>query len=78
MTTLNIQHIRAIGNSLMAQVKASDKTSDARFELAKALQADMVNLENKVQASILKAMVDQAYPKRPKTVAQINSKKPQQ
>ena len=67
MTTVTtIQHIRAIGNSLMAQVKASDKTSDARFELAKALQADMVNLENKVQASILKAMVDKAYPKATK------------
>jgi len=67
MTTVTtVQHIRAIGNSLMAQVKASDKTSDARFELAKALQADMVNLENKVQASILKAMVDKAYPKATK------------
>ena len=67
MTTVTtVQHIRAIGNSLMAQVKASDKTSDARFELAKALQADAVNLENKVQASILKAMVDQAYPRATK------------
>ena len=66
MTTLNIQHIRAIGNSLMAQVKASDKTSDARFELAKALQSDAVNLENKGQAGIIKAMIDKAYPKATK------------
>tara|TARA_B110000259_G_scaffold172903_1_gene205731 strand:- start:170 stop:622 length:453 start_codon:yes stop_codon:yes gene_type:complete len=66
MTTLNIQHIRAIGNSLMAQVKAQDKTSDARFELAKALQSDAVDLENKVQAGIIKAMIDKAYPKATK------------
>ena len=66
MTTSNIQHIRAIGNSLMAQVKASDKTSDARFELAKALQSDAVNLENKGQAGIIKAMIDKAYPKATK------------
>jgi len=68
MTTVTtIQHIRAIGNSLMAQVKASDKTSDARFELAKALQSDAVNLENKVQAGIIKAMIDKAYPKATKS-----------
>jgi len=66
MTTLNIQHIRAIGNSLMAQVKAQDKTSDARFELAKALQSDAVNLEDKIQAGIIKAMIDKAYPKATK------------
>mgnify|MGYP003659710197 CR=1 FL=1 len=34
MNTLTINHVRAIGNSLMAQVKAQDKTSDARFEQA--------------------------------------------
>jgi hypothetical protein len=66
MNTLTIQHVRAIGNSLMAQVKAQDKTSDARFELAKALQSDAVDLENKVQASIIKAMIDKAYPKATK------------
>ena len=68
MTTVTtIQHIRDIGNSLMSQQRASDKTSDARFELAKALQSDAVNLENKVQAGILKAMIDKAYPKATKS-----------
>jgi len=67
MTTVTtIQHIRDIGNSLMSQQRASDKTSDARFELAKALQSDAVNLENKVQAGIIKAMIDKAYPKATK------------
>ena len=66
MTTVTIAHVRAIGNSLMAQVKAQDKTSDARFELAKALQSDAVDLENKVQAGIIKAMIDKAYPKATK------------
>tara|TARA_B110000967_G_C18378391_1_gene314021 strand:+ start:76 stop:522 length:447 start_codon:yes stop_codon:yes gene_type:complete len=66
MTTVTIEHVRAIGKSLMAQVKAQDKTSDARFELAKALQSDAVDLENKVQAGIIKAMIDKAYPKATK------------
>ena len=66
MTTVTIEHVRAIGKSLMAQVKAQDKPSDARFELAKALQSDAVDLENKVQAGIIKAMIDKAYPKATK------------
>ena len=67
MTTVTtVQHIRDIGNSLMSQQKATNKTSDARFELAKALRTDCVDLENKVQAGILKAMVDKAYPKATK------------
>jgi hypothetical protein len=65
MKNLTVE-IRAIGNSLMAQVKASDKTSDARFDLAKALQTDNVNLENKLVANELKAMIDKAYPKATK------------
>ena len=65
-TSTTIQHIRDIGNSLMSQQKATEKTSDARFELAKALRTDCVDLENKIQASILKAMIDKAYPKATK------------
>ena len=75
MTTVTIEHVRAIGKSLMAQVKAQDKTSDARFELAKALQSDAVDLENKVQAGIIKAMIDKAYPKATKDGCSIQLKK---
>ena len=66
MNTLTIEHVRAIGNNLNAQIKASDKTNDARFELAKALRNDCIDLENKIQASIVKAMIDKAYPKATK------------
>ena len=67
MNTVTLQHIRDIGNSLMSQQRASDKTSDARFELAKALKTDCIDLENKIQASIVKAMIDKAYPKATKS-----------
>ena len=75
MNTLTIEHVRAIGNNLNAQIKASDKTNDARFELAKALRNDCIDLENKIQASIVKAMIDKAYPKACKDGCPIQIKK---
>jgi len=73
---MNFQtEIKNIGNMLTKQVKASDKTNDARRVFAVTLQDSGINLNNAESALEIKVDIAKAFPKGTGKNADVAEKK---